>query len=287
MTLLLSFLLLFSTVATASSHYPSLGQTVSSGATDVQYMGSFFMTTGVYDVDGKLESLQDKESYQLFQSDVLIRYGYSDLIEFGGGVRFRFIQTGFVDTATGDDLSVSKSGAESYFINLKYALMKDKKTNWVIDGLVRQSAYDNTSFSDLSLVAADEVVLGDSGSSIELGVGGDYRFTQDRLVHGRLAYHKPGNSLSEEVIYKLEHIWRGQKWDISAGAYGIYSMQSDAYQANPSNKPIQERSPSGLFNSINRSSLNAGAGLGGVWMPAINVYLVVRAQTRGILLPLA
>ena len=259
MIVVLFFCLFSLNVFSANSVYPSYTDRAQKGGIELDYEGTYFMSTGQYDEEGNNTELASDESFSFFQSDALLRYGYSDSLEFGAGFRFRFIMADFFNGT--EDIGTSKSGLESYLLSARYLLSKSKTSNWLAFLSVRQSAYSNTDYLNIANIPEDEISLGDNGTEIDLGLAWDYFLSRTHFFHNKISYRKPGNSLSEEVTYDLESVWRNDGWGASIGLDGILSLKSDSFGGQSDLKPLQGRAPSKMFNSTNRSYNAIGVGL--------------------------
>jgi hypothetical protein len=262
------------------SVYPSYTDRAQRGVIELDYEGTYFISSGQYDEEGNNTELTSDESFSFFQSDALLRYGYSDSLEFGAGFRFRFIMADFFNGT--EDISASKSGLESYLLSARYLLSKGKTSHWLAFVTIRQSAYSNTDYVNVTSVPEDEISLGDNGTEFDVGMAWDYYFSKTHFVHNKLSYRKPGNSLSEEVVYDLESVWRTKNWGISIGLDGIYSLQSDSFGGQSELKPVQGRAPSTMFNSTNRSYNAVGFGLStglGNWTISGKYKAIVSGQS--------
>lgn len=247
------------TAYASPSVYPSFTDRAQRGAIEVDYEGTYFISTGQYDEEGNNTKLGSDESFSFFQSDALLRYGYSDSLEFGAGFRFRYIMANYFDGT--EDISTSTSGLESYLLNMRFLLSKSESMHWLAFASVRQSTYSNTDYININNVPVDEISLGDNGTEVSIGLAWDYFFSKKHFIHNKISYRQPGNSLSEEVVYDLESVWRTKGWGLSLGLEGIMSLNGDTFGGQSELKPIQGREPSSMFNSTNRSYNAVGAGL--------------------------
>lgn len=230
--------------------YRPFAKTVGEKAYEYELTGSLFQTAGLYDTDGTELSLNEGESNTVMESDLYLRYGYGESLEFFGGLRFR--QIGQKYTAGTNEISATNSGVESYAFGFKYGQKSSTRLSYALELEFRQSAYENTTYNSIAEIPEDEIVLGDSGSTYRFGLALSYMRTRDHYLNARVSYQQPGNQLSAEAPFEVSTAWTWDNVALNLGLDGVYSFSGDEYGSNPSAKKPQGRGVSALYNSINR-----------------------------------
>lgn len=239
-----------------------------------------FMATGSFDHDGESVSFTDSEAFSVIDSDLRVRYGYGENLEFFVGGGFRNVSaTYYVDD---ESITTSKAGLERYFGGVRYAAQSSAQLFYAVEGLFGQTPYTNTDYSSLSDVPNDEVALGDGGSFYQASVLVSYLSTKDHIYNLMGAYRQPGNNLSPEFVYSANSVWTWNTLSASLGVEGVYSTGGDAYSSNPDEKPIQGRAASYLYNSINHFIFSPKVGLYwgmGSWRVGVTGSMVGAGQS--------
>lgn len=206
---------------------------------------SIFQTSGFYDVEGVENTLAEGSEYRLMDVDFSLSYGVSKNLEFTGFGRFRN------NSSTVSEVANTKSGPESIGVEAKFAFDPVGSARYALGAHYRQTLYSENSYTQFIQLPADELILGDSGS--EYGI--DFYMTylnKSFKWDAKIGYSSPANELSDEIIYKLEGMYRFTKLGLLAGIEGISSLKKDTYTENPTAKPFQATGATHLFNSINR-----------------------------------
>lgn len=206
---------------------------------------SVFQTSGFYDTEGVEEELIDGNEYRLIDVDLAISYGVSKNLELTAMGRFRQ-----VSSTVGEEVT-EKSGPESLAVEAKYSFARIGNLRYAVGVHYRQTLYTNENYIDTSTIPADEIVLGDSGSEYGVDLYMTYANSPWKL-DGKVGYSSPANNLSAEVNYKLEAMYRFDKFGLLGGVEGIYSLKKDEFTDEPGRKAIQTTGGTRLFNSINR-----------------------------------
>lgn len=195
----------------------------------------------------------------MIDTNAELYYGFNKNFTIYGGGRFRQITTEY--TFGGEELSVNESGLERYHVGFLYALQNTGRFRYSFDAQFGGTTYTNTEYASSAAIPNDEVVLGDSGSRYQIGLNGSYLWGKDHYLNGSVFYHQPPNELSPEVLWRADTTWLWEKWHLSLGVEGVYSLGGDSFSDNPNAKIAQGRAPTALFNSVNREWLQPKAGL--------------------------
>ncbi|MCR9205179.1 MAG: hypothetical protein NXH75_11410, partial [Halobacteriovoraceae bacterium] len=250
-------------------------------AFEYEFLGRLFQTTGVYDVDGTEFALNEGESNTVYEGDMILRYGFSEALQFSGGIRVRQISQQY-DVGT-ETISATNSGAESYHFQLKYSLRSSKRLFYSLNLDARQTAYSNTTYNSASEIPSDEIVLGDSGATYGLGVSLSFMRTPSHYLNATVAYRQPGNELSAEAPYDINTVWAWSSVAMELGVEGIYTFGGDEFGNSPGLKKPQGRGSSGLYNSINRQWMAPKASLfyafGSGWRIGVQASQVIAGQS--------
>ncbi len=239
--------------------YRPAGHTLDDDTYEINLDVSLWQTSSRFNTDGQEVQLNEGDSFMMIDTNAQLIYGFNKNLSAYGGGRFRQISTEY--SSGGQDFSVTESGVESYHLGFLYA-MKDKgRFRYNLDAQFGGTIYTNTEYETSSVVPNEEVVLGDSGSRYQVGVNASYLWDKDLYLNGSVFYHQPPNDLSAEIVWSADTTWLWEKWHLSLGADGVYSLNGDAFTDNPNDKVIQGRAPTALFNSINRAWLQPKAGL--------------------------
>lgn len=249
--ILLAFLFLNNAFASKYKQlYRPMAVSIGEKAFEYEVVGRIFQTTGNFDSEGTEFSLAENDSYTQMESDLILRYGFGPNLEMNGGIRFR--QVGAEYTVGSVSQSATNSGLESYFFGIKYSQKSSTRLTYSFDLQMRQSSYQNTIYDTATEIPADEILLGDSGSSYYGGVSLSYMRAKDHYLNASGGYQQPGNDLSAEVPYDVNTVWTWDSFALLLGVEGVYSLGADEFSDTPLSKKPQGRGPSALYNSINR-----------------------------------
>lgn len=224
----------------------------------IHLTGEYFKPTARFDLEGNQKFYDGNEDFRFAQSQLRLSYGWTNRLEIFGGARMRYVESMDFD---GD--SLSNSGMESVFGGIKYGF-----PNWIdnwrfsVEALYRQTSYTNEEFAPLQ-ASGNNIILGDDGSSFKLGMhAARNRFIMNSQFRGYLAYHRPANQLSQEILYDVSLNWFRDQWLFGGGFEGIYSLGLDDFEAEPGLKPDMNTGTTNLFNSINREKFEPYAVIG-------------------------
>lgn len=244
--------------------------------TEVKYFG----TTSKLDIDGIDTQLDEGQAFQLLDFDLVGRYAFGTQLELIAGGRYRQV----LDETEAESNTVS--GLESYLLGLKYSFISSSKLKFAVDIHLRDTLYTNEEYVSGASIASEELILGDSGQEITIGLYADYLRNKTNTIAAYGAYRVPGNSLSPEFIYDLHSAWHGSKWALLLGVKGIMSLGQDDYATDQTGRPVQAvPKSSNMFYSINRSFMSPYAGLNlrsGQWLYGIQASQVISGTSTDV-----
>ena len=231
----------------AKNRYKTFPEVVNYQGYEFSIATQYFSSSSRYDADGKEVALDENYSYTNIDFDAEGKYGFSERLEFRGGLRGRYAKA--ILNQTGG-YSLTARGMESYMVAAKYFLPM-KRWKYALDFKFRQTVYSNSSGANVN---AEEMVLGDDGiemtGSLLLGYKSASLFRFSSLV----GYNMPPNDLSHEILYNAEFAWEfytGSAFIL--GVKGIYSLKNDPYYNNQAEtRPYMNTGNSSLYNSTNR-----------------------------------
>ncbi|MBC97446.1 MAG: hypothetical protein CME63_06835 [Halobacteriovoraceae bacterium] len=224
------------------------------GAYEIKGKVDMFNSSGSYDHSGLEQELNDGESFSIIDSKLTLTYGYGESLQFIGAIGFRSVSAEY--TVNSDTVTTSNSGLESYTLGVRYSWQQSQKLYYSIELLASQTPYTNTDYANLNEVPEDEIILGDSGNSFEVGLGASYLLDKDWMLNLRGAYRMPGNNLSPELDFMAESAFTWTSMSAALAIDGVYAIGSDEYTDNTDSKPVQGRAPSFMYNSINRTIIS-------------------------------
>jgi len=220
-----------------------------------------FVSKGLYDTKG----IESEQTGSFSQSDLMVNmgYGWGNYLDFYIGGRARSNQSTHLDN--GVSYTNTIKGFESATLGFRYDLgTLGAKKRWrsSIEAQVRATLYKNKNYAAGS-IPTNEVALGDSGQEALVMANLSYELSQYVYLEAGLGYRMPGNSLSQEVIYRGAAALVWKKFSLYGGVNGVRSMGFDEYSDKESQKPAQATASTHLYNSINRSYMEPflGAGL--------------------------
>lgn len=240
---------ILSTNLWAQSSYISKSQTLAEGGSEFGIISATFMPTKHANSDGDLVEFNESESYFTTDLDFGGKYGFTNNFQLYAGARFRYNQS--KQTYEDEELTFSASGAESLFLQLKYSFDMINSTQYSIEANYRNALYTNKSY-DASEVPTD-IVLGDGGTDVSLGLAASFYTKSQNFLSGRVLYRNPGKDLSSEIFTEAEFAIVWPYFTILAGFESLYSLQGDPYSDEPEEKPQVSTGSTNLYNSINRS----------------------------------
>ena len=219
----LSLILLVSVLSSKAWALAYVPQTtfLDPGAMKVFSEVRYFGTTSKLDIDGVDTPLEEGQAFQLLDFGMIASYGYGTQLELRTGARFRQIMD---ETETESN---TVSGLESYVLGLKYKFLSKTRLKFAGDLQFRGTTYSNEEYESGVTPASDELILGDSGQEITIGLYADYLRTKTNTLAAYGAYRIPGNNLSPEFIYDLHSAWDNKSWAFLLGVKGIYSLGQD------------------------------------------------------------
>lgn len=256
---------LFSLTALADVTYVPKSMILYDGGNEFSAKFDYFQSIKNIDSNGNLVEFSEGESYYRADLDLSVAYGMSNdfQIKVGG-----ILRGNSSSQRVGDDLySYSNSGAKSTYVQFLYRLPKEENTEYTIEANYEYKLFQN---SEADSVFPDEVILGDDGTNVSIGLNVTHYFTKSQnFLTARGLYRNPGENLSSEWFTQFEGGLMWNKFSLIAGLEYVSSLEQDAYGSDPENKPRLDTGNTSLYNSINRSwtapYLGINIALWGVW----------------------
>lgn len=213
-----------------------------------------FKTTSHLDENGKRIPLDDLAGFARVDVDGTIKYGVKDNLELRLGGRYRSNNV----VRVGSREAISSAGMERFTVGLKWDFCSKGRLRCAADFAYGQTLYSNKEYNSFGAVPRDELVLGDDGSETEVGVHLAYLRNNVNALSVYAGLRMPPNKLSKEIPYSASTLWKNKKWGLEVGVDGVQSLEEESLD-NTSNRPVEATSGTLLYNSINRSWMNAFA----------------------------
>lgn len=220
--------------------------------------GDFFKTSKRIDKDGTKVPMKDGESFSRTQGEFFGQFGLTGNLQIGGGARFRQNKSAALNSTTNQIENESSSGVESTFVSLMYGFQSVDRWQYTLEGLFRFRPFTN---SEGTPTQRGNLVLGDDGNEYSAGLGMTYSFPGLNYFSLRGGWRNPGQDLSTEIYWQAEGALAWKSAALIAGIDGISSLGNDAFEDNPSAKPLYNTGASALYNSTNRSLIAPYVGL--------------------------
>src|SRR5690606_27419122 len=134
---------------------------------------------------------------------------------------------------------------------------------------------------DYDINNPQDMVLGDDGQDISLGVAVTYLTQSNNFITGKVLYRNPDTQLSSEVFATGEIALNWKYLSLFGGGEGNFSLQGDPYTDDTPNKPLMHTGGSELYNSTNREWLAAYAGAGLALGERWRVEVIGKRYMRG------
>jgi len=211
----------------------------------VQLQLNSFSKKSTYDESGTELLLSDGDSFT--ENDKLLKYsrGIYSNIETSFLINFRSVKS------ESQISNAANSGFESIGLEGKMQYYKSKKINSAFGLHFKKMMFTNTKYSISNPPPSDKVALGDDG----LEIGADLFLTYyDKYFNYdfKMGFNKPSSSLSSELLFNAEGIYRLKDLFLFSGIGGIYSLKNDSFSDSPNQKPIISSGNGRRYNSINR-----------------------------------
>ncbi len=207
-----------------------------------------WQTSALLDQEGTEIEMPEGAEFRLIDLDFGLSYGVSKTLELSLFGRARSV------SSTLNEVEATNSGIESAGVEVKYAFDPIGKMRYAIAAHFRHAFYSNPTYEVTLEAPTDEVILGDAGSEYGVDLLATYSSAPWKLDM-KLGFNNPANDNSQEVVYKLESMYRFTKLGLLAGVDGIYSLKKDEFTETPLLKPLQSKGASNLFYSINREKI--------------------------------
>jgi hypothetical protein len=255
---------LISLPALADVTYVPKSMPLYDGGNEFNIKFDYFQSLKNIDSQGNVVDFSNGESYYRADLDMSFAYGMSNDFQIKVGGIFRANAS---DQRIGDEVySFSNSGAKSTYVQFLYRLPKEDKTEYTLEANYEYKLFQN---SEAENVFPEEVILGDDGTSISIGLNITHYFKSQNFITARGLYRNPGENLSSEWFTQIEGGLMWNKFSLIGGLEYVASLDQDAYGNDPENKPRLDTGNTSLYNSINRSwtapYLGINIALGDVW----------------------
>src|SRR5690606_27490467 len=120
--------------------------------------GSYFQTMSHTNSKSEIVPLQENESFQQVESNLMGKYGLTSNLELAVGLRFRGNMATFENSA-GETTSITSTGLDAYLVSARYSFPRQAGMQYALEGNYSQTTYER------SYIAAEEfndgLVLGD------------------------------------------------------------------------------------------------------------------------------
>ncbi len=246
-----------SLVSHAHDSYISRTQSLSEDGYEISFINSYFKTSSLVFSDGKVEALEEGESYQTVNSTLGFKYAPTSNLEVFTSVRFRLNQSSELINSVSESFSVS--GTESFFIGINYGSGRTEGYQYMLKAIYRQSLYSNDYFDVLP--STESIALGDGGVGLLFGLGLSYISKDNNYYEFDIDFRNPSNRLSSEVKLdtRVSIAWRPISFIF--GLEYLASLGEDQFGNNPSDKEQLSSGSTNLYNSINRTYAEPYAGV--------------------------
>jgi hypothetical protein len=214
------------------------------------YVRSFTKSEGIDD-QGEVVELVDDDAYSKIDGGGTFRYGFSRNLELRTGLNIRRVSS----TLNGE--TATNQGVESVWVGTKYAFKQAARSNFrfAVDLSFRHTVFSNTVY-DTTNPPSDEIVLGDEGNEIRVGVIASHLWTRNFFISGSAYYVKPaGENQSAEMAFNVEAAYSQKNWSLIGGVDMIKSLGQDEYEGAAALKPRIATGASYEANSINREMM--------------------------------
>jgi len=210
----------------------------------------YFESLKNIDSNGNTVEFSEGERYWRADLDLSMAYGFSDEFQARIGTILRGNSS---SQRIGDEVySFSNTALKSTYIHFLYRLPKQDQTEYSIEAFYENNLFTN---SESTSSVPEELILGDDGSNVGVGLLVTYYSASQNFITGRGQYRNPSESLSSEWFLQAEGGLVWNKFSMIAGAEYVYSLEQDAYTNDPQDKPRYDTGNTSLYNSINRSWL--------------------------------
>jgi hypothetical protein len=270
----------------AQTSYLPFASTLNEGGTEFSFSTEYFSTASIADYDSQVTDLTDGLSHQRLDFDIYGKYGFTSQLEGQLGVRGRYIQSAFTgDFGSGvEEIKLTKTGAESTVVGLKYSFKEVERTKYSLEGWYRHSMHSSDIFVDGT--EPEEVILGDDSREYAVGIDFYFKTKDNNVFDFQVFYRSPGEDLSKEIFSKVQFGFIWEYASLYAGVENVYSLDGDPYTDNPNSKPVLFQQPSNQYNSINRQwtapYLGMGFALGTKWRMKLQYTQVTTGRSTDL-----
>ena len=214
----------------STSFYPP-SQTLEKQDFELSLSGKRILSLGErYDQNGNIVFPVDDEDYVRMESGLIVRYGFSDLLEFRSGVNYRR------NTSWDQQNNQSNAvGIESAMLGARFSMVESINRFVAVDVEFRSLMGKRISPEDYDEL--DKIQLGDEGQYFRVGGGLTMRLGTNVYFNSDMGVVLPGKDLSIESDFDFSLYWDRGPFSIGAGFDGVFSFRQDDYTDDPSDKP--------------------------------------------------
>lgn len=225
---------------------------------------SYFNSLQRIDSDGEAVDFGDGENFQSINFDLKGSYGLTNNLELSLGIGFTRNQSTL--NYEEEQYELSSNGLRSGLVQLRYSFAVQDGFQLALEGNYEPAFFTNSEYDGGE---PSNLVLGDDGASTSFGASFSLISQKNNYVSGKVLYRNPSSNLSSEVYSEVEGVMAWRKFALLAGAEFVSSLNQDAYEEDPENKPLINGGSSFLYNSVNRSwtapYLGMNFALGKLW----------------------
>ena len=233
--------------------YVPHARTLKPDGKEYDFGAEYFQVQSVVDRKGQALKLAEGASYQRLDLNFVGKFGFTEGFEGHVGLNARNVVASDVtgSGASEQTFNFNRSGIESAMLGFKYGWKEDDGVKFAAEGWYRKAMFENKAYDDS--FNPTEISMGEDTREIAIGLNFYIRTESDNFLSGRVIYRDPAQGLSSEIFSEFEGVIAWQYFAVALGIENVYSMESDAYTADPENKPLTYHGPSQYFNSVNRS----------------------------------
>ncbi len=266
---------------TGHSTYP-WAKNLRKRGSEYRLSGRFWNSLNSYDDEGKEVVKADGESFMLGEAGLRASYGITPEFQASLLGNFRYNRAVIADpAATGETLTLTKSGINDVGFQLQYAFERVENMHYALELFYLYRPFTN---SEGNVSRPEEnFILGDDGPGYGFGLLASAYWGQRGLINIRGGYQRPGRELSPELYGRVEFTLAYPTVAWIVGGEGLFSLKQDAYTTDPQNKSYRNTGNSKLFHSVNRTYLAPLVGvnvrLGRSWRAEVRAQQIVKVAS--------
>ncbi|MAX65554.1 MAG: hypothetical protein CME66_01315 [Halobacteriovoraceae bacterium] len=270
----------------AQTAYVPFPTTLSEGGKEFSFATTYHQTNSVVDERGEKFQLPEGSEHFWADFDLSGKYGLTKQLEVLASARARYIRSKFIYNPDTDneEFILTRAGAESVLIGMKYSFEEVERTKYAIEGWYRQALYSNSIYDDSK--EPETVVLGEGSREYALGVNFYYKTQSSNLFDGKIFYRSPGENLSHEVFSQIQYAMVWPHTALYLGIENVYSLEGDPYTNDPENKDVFFQGVSERYNSVNRQwtapYLGFNFSMGKKWRAELQYAQIMTGQSTDL-----